>query len=469
MTMTAKLISAVAFRPRRVEWAFPPKPAEGPGATGPLTGGADLATADAASTLEALQADREGWVADLKARCARLPGRVTLGIPASWTLLRVVELPSGSPEELRGMVELQVDKFSPFPVEESTLSHEILHEHDGRCRLVLSAARTDMLDRIGGALRDAGIRPHWVDLNVLGWWQLLVDAGKIHAVGSQVIVLQDAEACDLVVTAAGIPVAFRSLSGLEGLPQEERDDELFRETLYTLSSMEVGRAAESMVEISLWRRGEPPAALVARFAEHFGDIAKPYALETLPSLAEGLWRRAERRTPAMLNLAPRAWLATEYTLRARRRLLTAAIAIAGAWLTGMAVLFGGLQLGKQKLASLDRELTALKAPAEKVRALRDRSLALGQYMERSRSALECLREVSDLLPPGIDLKSFNYHKGKTLELSGEAEAYALVADFKRELEKSELFVSTELSRTHRTQQGKEVFKITATLPGGEKQ
>lgn len=466
--MTAKLISAVAFRPRAVEWACPPKPGEGAGSAGPLTGAVELETGEAASILEALKSDRERWVADLKARCAKLPGLVNLGIPASWTLVRVVELPSGSPEELRGMVELQVDKFSPFPVEESTLSYEILHEHEGRSRLLLSAARTDLLDLVGGALRDAGTRPYWVDLNMLGWWQLLVDAGKVHAVGSQVIVLQDANTCDLIVTAAGIPVAFRSLSGLEGLPQEEVDDEIFRETLYTLSSMEIGRTVESLGEISLWHRGEPPAALLARFAEHFGNVAKAHALETLPPLAEGLWRRASRRTPAMLNLAPPAWKASESALRARRRLLTSAIAIAGAWLTGMAVLFGGLQLRKQKLASLERELATLKAPAEKVRALRDRSLALGQYMERSRSALECLREVSDLLPPGIDLKSFNYHKGKTLELSGEAEAYALVADFKRELEKSELFASTELSRTHRTQQGREVFKITATLPGGEK-
>jgi Tfp pilus assembly protein PilN len=88
-------------------------------------------------------------------------------------------------------------------------------------------------------------------------------------------------------------------------------------------------------------------------------------------------------------------------------------------------------------------------------------------MDRSFSGLECLREVSDRLPPGITLKSFNYHKNKNLEMSGEADEYALIADFKKDLERSKLFVSSELTRTRRTRDGKEEFKVICTLPGGE--
>ena len=71
-----------------------------------------------------------------------------------------------------------------------------------------------------------------------------------------------------------------------------------------------------------------------------------------------------------------------------------------------------------------------------------------------------------MLPPGIELKSFSYHKGKSLELAGEAEAVNLVYDFKKELEKSDLFTTTELHRIVKGSGGKEVFRITATLPGG---
>jgi Tfp pilus assembly protein PilN len=88
-------------------------------------------------------------------------------------------------------------------------------------------------------------------------------------------------------------------------------------------------------------------------------------------------------------------------------------------------------------------------------------------MDRSYSGLECLREISDRLPPGITLKSFTYHKNKNLEMTGAADEYALIADFKKDLERSKLFLSSELSRTRRTADGKEEFKIVCTLQGGE--
>jgi Tfp pilus assembly protein PilN len=133
----------------------------------------------------------------------------------------------------------------------------------------------------------------------------------------------------------------------------------------------------------------------------------------------------------------------------------------------MVVLFGGIQIQKQQVASLEKELVELKGPSDKVRAIRDRTQDLLKYLDRSRSGLECLREVSDKLPPGIELRSFTYYKNKTLEMTGQADTYSLIADFKKDLERSELFTATELPRTRHIPQGEE-FKIVCTLPGGEK-
>ena len=169
-----------------------------------------------------------------------------------------------------------------------------------------------------------------------------------------------------------------------------------------------------------------------------------------------------------MDLAPHAWLEAENTKITRRRMLFSTALVAGLWLMGMLILFGGIQFQKQRLSSMESELTTLKEPAEKVRAIRDRTQELIKYMDRSRSGLECLREISDRLPPGIELRQFNYHKNKSLEMTGEADAYSLVADFKKDLERSELFISTELPRTQHTVGGRESFKIICILPGGEK-
>jgi Tfp pilus assembly protein PilN len=184
-------------------------------------------------------------------------------------------------------------------------------------------------------------------------------------------------------------------------------------------------------------------------------------------LAEGLLRRAESRTASTMNLAPKAWQETETARRTRRRIIASSLLVAGIWLFGMAILFGGIQIQKQQLSSIENELVELKGPSEKVRAIRDRTQDLLKYMDRSRSGLECLREISDRLPPGIELKSFIYYKSKSLEMTGQAETYSLIADFKKDLEKSELFSATELPRTRHIPQGEE-FKIVCTIPGGEK-
>ncbi|MDZ4198166.1 MAG: hypothetical protein U1E27_02670, partial [Kiritimatiellia bacterium] len=61
----------------------------------------------------------------LHAACRRMGGRVSLALPSSDMLLRVWSLPPSAPEEIGGMIELQIDKISPFPIEEMTIAWEV--------------------------------------------------------------------------------------------------------------------------------------------------------------------------------------------------------------------------------------------------------------------------------------------------------------------------------------------------------
>jgi len=417
--------------------------------------------------LAGLQNERDRLVEEIRTKCGRIPAPVSIGIPASWVLLRIAELPSGSPEEIKNMAELQIDKFSPFPLEESAISYEILSEQEGRCRLLLSAIRTDTINLLAGALRGAGIEPKWVDINLLGWWKLLQDAGKVQTTGIQVFILLEDTTCDIIISSAGIPLAMRSLSGMDDIPAEEADQEIARETALTLSSLDLEREDSQPATFSIWHRGEKPEGLIHIFSSQFLITAHPEPLDSLPPLAEGLLRRTATRTSGRMDLAPIAWLQTETALKTKRRVILGSIIVASIWLTGMLTLFGSIQFQKNRMASLTQELTDLKAPAEKVKSIRERTQSLTKYMDRSFSGLECLREISDRLPPGITLKSYVYHKNKNLEMTGDAEEYAQIADFKKDIERSKLFVASELSRTRRTREGKEEFKIVCTLPGGE--
>lgn len=418
--------------------------------------------------LEGLQNERERLVKEIRTQCGRIPAPVSIGIPASWVLLRIAELPSGSPDEIKSMAELQIDKFSPFPLDESAFSYELLSEQDGRCRLLLSAIRTDTINLLADALKAAGIEPKWVDINLLGWWKLLQDAGKVQAAGIQAFIILEDFTCDIIIASSGVPLAMRSLSGMTDMPAEEANEDIARETALTLSSLDLDHEGGHLATFSIWHRAESPEALIKIFADQFQIMAHAESLESLPPLAEGLLRRTATRTIGRMDLAPVTWLQTETAIRTRRRVILFSIIVASVWLVGMLALFGGLQFQKNRIETLTQELADLKGPAEKVRAVRDRTQSLTKYMDHSFSGLECLREISDRLPPGITLKSFTYHKNKNLEMTGEAEEYALIADFKKDIERSKLFVASELSRTRRTREGKEEFKIVCVLPGGEK-
>jgi len=464
--MAVKVLTSLAVRSRSLEWTVLHKVGEKQSSTPSRSVELELGE-NQKNLLDGLQTERERLVGEIHIKCGRIPAPVSIGIPASWVLLRIAELPSGSPDEIKSMAELQIDKFSPFPIDESAISYEVLSEQNGRCRLLLSAIRTDTINLLAGALRSAGIEPKWVDINLLGWWKLLQDADKVHPSGVQVFIIIEDLTCDMIIASAGIPLAMRSLTGMDAMPPEEADADIARETALTLSSLDLDLEGGPPTALSIWHRDESPTGLIKIFAEQFQITAHSEPLDSLPPLAEGLLRRTATRTSGRMDLAPVAWLQTETALRTKKRVILFSIIAASLWLTGMLGLFGGLQFQKNSIASLTQKLNDLKAPAEKVKAVRERTQGLTKYMDRSFSGLECLREISDRLPPGITLKSFNYHKNKNLEMTGEADEYALIADFKKDLERSKLFVASELSRTRRTKEGKEEFKIVCTLPGGE--
>ena len=463
--MAQNIITGIALRDADVEWSVLRRPrdraetAQSERIT--LAGGAETPDLPAL-----LQKDRAAVLKDLRSHSGSMPGDVALGLPSTWVLTRVLTLPTAAPAELRGMVELQVDKFSPFPVESTVIAYEVIEQQGDQSRVVVAQVQTERVDQIGALFAEAGVRLRWVDASVMAWWRLLADGGHIPATGSQIVLLLDGGTCDLILVQGGQPAAFRSIGMLHGLPPDQVADEVLRETLFTLASSATEEHGEQPTTVSLWYRGEEPAVLVSGLQDALGVQVQQSSLAALPPLAQGVALRRAAPTHEVLDLTPLTWHAADRRRLFRQRLIALTAATLGVWLVAVAVLLGGLQIQKQRLAGLEGRLKNLDAPVRKVRGTRERALALTQYVDRTHSALECLREVSDLLPPGIELKTFNYRKGKNVELSGEATSITLVYDFKKELDQSEMFAATKLHRVVKGPKGQEVFKITAIMPGG---
>ena len=95
-------------------------------------------------------------------------GKISVALPTESVLLRVALLPSADAGELRGMAELQTDKYSPFPVETMALGAETIETAENASLVAMAAVRRNLVEEIGGPFQEAGAPPDVVDVEALG-------------------------------------------------------------------------------------------------------------------------------------------------------------------------------------------------------------------------------------------------------------------------------------------------------------
>jgi hypothetical protein len=123
------------------------------------------------------------------------------------------------------------------------------------------------------------------------------------------------------------------------------------------------------------------------------------------------------------------------------------------------------------LKRAEKRLAAIEPEAEQALDNRRKLKALKVYTDRTDSALECLREVTQLLPSDdIKFGSYNYKKGTGVTLRGTADNDNSIYDFFEVLADSDLFeqlkdqsVNAKVVRGVRST----VFSATLVLPSRE--
>ncbi len=400
--------------------------------------------------------------------CAQIKGRVSLALPTEQVLMRVARFPSLDAGEIRDMAALQVDKFSPFPVDQMTVSQEILAQSEGVSRVVIGTVTTESVNRLGGALQAAGLSPREVDVEVLGWWRLLKQEGLIPEEGRHLVLIMDDAGSELLVIQEGVPVLMRSL-GLPSLGSPaEAAAELIEELNYTLTTLEAEWGTRPAEVIQVWHRAEVPVDFMVRLRAECQLEVETKQLDLLPPLSEGLARRSAERGPHVIDLAPPDWKTSLESRKFRRGILMASGLIVCVWLLGVLLVAGGLLMENRRLTERRAEGELLKKPAAEVEQLKQQVRSLERYATRTHSALECLREVSLALPEGVDLTAYTYKKYGEVNLRGEADNSGPIYEFFQTLEKSGLFAEvkpegvTQQARGGRT---RSQFRVNLVLPG----
>jgi type IV pilus assembly protein PilM len=138
---------------------------------------------------------REGEVVDVETLAGvlrqlfiehKLPKRVRLGVANQRIVVRTVDLPPlKDAKELASAIRFQAQDHIPMPLDQAVLEHHslgIVETPEGpRNRVVLVAARRDMIDRLLDAARQAGLRPQGIDLSAFAMIRALHRPGTAGA------------------------------------------------------------------------------------------------------------------------------------------------------------------------------------------------------------------------------------------------------------------------------------------------
>jgi type IV pilus assembly protein PilM len=116
----------------------------------------------------------------------KLSRRVRVGVANQRIVMRTVDLPPlKQPKDIASAVRFQAQEQIPMPLDQAILEHHslgIVETPDGpRTRVVLVAARRDMIDKLLAATRMAGLRPQGIDLSAFAMIRALHRRGSADA------------------------------------------------------------------------------------------------------------------------------------------------------------------------------------------------------------------------------------------------------------------------------------------------
>ncbi|MBQ3672707.1 MAG: PilN domain-containing protein [Kiritimatiellae bacterium] len=368
-------------------------------------------------------------------------GEAVLALPLSRLLVKMVRVPTESRDDPVAVATPVLQALSPYPDEPLTVGCEPVRE-DAAGLVVLAAALPESAtDDIAEALDAAKLNVTRVDARALG--TLREKWGEIAANGAaarRLVLVREPDDLALFVLDGEQPSAVRALSS---------ESELRRELMLSLLEAEDFGGAKKLDEIVL------VGDIAADGLEAFAPVRRlaPPPVESVAGLVE---RAQEADT---LDALPASWREVLEETRFKSKLVKSLVAAGVVWALLLLVLFGvpvvyGFLTNHQKTLSAEHA-----RKYREVKEMRDKVELMQKYSDHSRGVLEILKAVSDRLPGGVELNSWNFRREEGVKFSGEANEAAEVYALKDALIATEAFADVVLTGPSAGKGGKQRFDI----------
>ncbi len=186
---------------------------------------------------------------------------VYLGVANQKVVVRLLDFPRMSLEDLKGTISFEAQDHIPMPIDEAILDYVVLgsqEEESDLDRILLVAAQKEMISRYSSAVRTAGLRAEGVDVKALSLIRSTLPNSLFGDKGAILLLDISTEITNLVVAQGGNPTLTRFIPGGSGflaqavsesadLPEEEAERQLMNPRL-RLGPEESGEEVESSEE-----------------------------------------------------------------------------------------------------------------------------------------------------------------------------------------------------------------------------
>ena len=320
---------------------------------------------------------------------------VVLALPLSRFLVKVVAVPQG--EDAVEYVTPLVKALSPFPDEPLAVSCETVRETAAGRVVIAAALPESAAEDVAAALDEAKMNVVRVDILEIGalrgmWAEL--SGGEGAGEKRKVVVLRSEGCASIVVLDGDMPTSMRAVAA---------DSDMKRDTMLSLLEAEDFNGPKPLAE-TVEREVDIDAAL-AGVAERSEEIDS-------------------------LNAIPESWREVLEESRFKSKLMRNLAVAGGIWLLAMATLFG-VPVAYGFMSDHMKDLS--KAHSAQYKAVADKKAkvkVVRQYSDHSRGALEIMKAISERLPDGITLSSWDFDRDDGVRLRGDSDGSAPVYEFK---------------------------------------
>ena len=359
-----------------------------------------------------------------------LQGNIYFSLPSKIILSKVDTLPSIDLDEINEMSKIQMDKINPFPSDKIIYSNEIINKEKNSSSVLMMSTQKKFVDLIDDyTKKDMFIKK--IDSRILAWLDLINKNNK-SPTENEIIILSDDIDLTIITKINNLLEVIRPI--YINIDSKEAIKELLYELTYTIQNKE-----KLFEKISIWSYKKFPDEFINKIKSSLNISVNQLDLVKIEPLSNGILERiiTQKKT---INFLP-DYITQKQNQKIIIKRLKKNIRFMLIIISSFLIIFQGvISIRSYNLKKVTNNFKKIEIEANNAKQNYSKLQALRSYTDRSKSSIECLREITLLLPAGdIEFASFNYNKYKGISIRGTAINDDIIYEYFKNLGNSKMF------------------------------